>query len=110
MTATAFSLENLAKRSCNYLDRMVDGTGLPYFNVFYARSAQAYSDFDNRMQPVFYGEPGPCGCISGKAIWRILHPRPNRCGLPAIHLSGDKYQGGKNAKGCDCRNRKRSHP
>lgn len=60
MTATAFPLENLAKRSCNYLDRMVDGTGLPYFNVFYARSAQAYSDFDNRMQPVFYGEPGPC--------------------------------------------------
>lgn len=59
MTATAFSLENLAKRLCNYLDRMVDGTGLPYFNVYYTQPAQAYSDFDSRLVPVYYGEPGP---------------------------------------------------
>lgn len=45
MTATAFSLENLAKRSGNYLDRMVDGDGLPYFNIFYTKPAQAAHDW-----------------------------------------------------------------
>ena len=59
MAAAALSFENLVKRSCNYLDRIINGTGLPYFNVFYTHQTQAYSDFDNRLVPVYYGEPGP---------------------------------------------------
>lgn len=40
-----FTLESVAKRSLNYLERLVDADGLPYFNVFWTRPAEAAHDW-----------------------------------------------------------------
>jgi len=40
-----FALETYARRAFNYLDRMVDADGLPYFNVFWERPAEAAHDW-----------------------------------------------------------------
>ncbi|NLX06519.1 MAG: hypothetical protein GXY33_15375 [Phycisphaerae bacterium] len=43
--AKTFSLEEYARRSFNYLTRMVDGEHLPYFHVFWTDPAEAAHDF-----------------------------------------------------------------
>ncbi|MEI6914689.1 MAG: hypothetical protein WCL39_06105, partial [Armatimonadota bacterium] len=40
----SFSIETYARRSANYLNRMVDSDGLPYFNVFSTNPAEAAHD------------------------------------------------------------------
>src|SRR5215467_7234538 len=40
-----FALETFAHRSLNYLNRMVDTNGLPYFNVFWTEPAEAAHDW-----------------------------------------------------------------
>jgi len=44
-TPRTFALETYARRSLNYLDRMADETGLPYFNVFWTQPACAAHDW-----------------------------------------------------------------
>lgn len=41
----SFSFESYAKRSLNYLERLVDADGLPYFDVFWTRPAEAAHDW-----------------------------------------------------------------
>ncbi len=41
----AFSFESLAANSLNYFERLVDAEGLPYFNVFWTRPAEAAHDW-----------------------------------------------------------------
>ena len=36
-----FALETYARRSLNYFNRMVDKDGLPYFNIFWTKPAEA---------------------------------------------------------------------
>jgi len=43
--ATTFALETYARRSVNYLTRMVDQNGQPYFNVFWTEPAVAAHDW-----------------------------------------------------------------
>ncbi len=45
MTHASFSLEAIAARSANYLERLVDARGLPYFNVFWAEPSVAAHDW-----------------------------------------------------------------
>lgn len=45
MSATTFSFETLALRSVNYLERLVDARGIPYFNVFWTDPAEAAHDW-----------------------------------------------------------------
>ncbi len=45
MTHPSFSLEAIAARSANYLERLVDAEGLPYFNVFWAEPSEAAHDW-----------------------------------------------------------------
>jgi hypothetical protein len=46
MTAqTAFTFENLAAKSFNYLEQMVDSRTLPYFNIFWTDPAEAAHDW-----------------------------------------------------------------
>ena len=40
-----FALETFARRSLNYLNRMVDKDGLPYFNIFWTDPAEAAHDW-----------------------------------------------------------------
>lgn len=40
-----FTFESLARYSRNYLERLVDSSGLPYFNVFWTSPAQAAHDW-----------------------------------------------------------------
>ncbi|MFN8009610.1 MAG: hypothetical protein U0V70_21770 [Terriglobia bacterium] len=40
-----FALENFARNSFNYCNRMVDKAGLPYFNIFWAEPAEAAHDW-----------------------------------------------------------------
>lgn len=44
-TCDSFALETLAIRSANYLERLVDSDGLPYFNVFWTEPAEAAHDW-----------------------------------------------------------------
>jgi hypothetical protein len=41
----SFALETYAARSINYLERLVDADGLPYFNVFWTQPAEAAHDW-----------------------------------------------------------------
>src|SRR5512135_3351791 len=41
----SFSLERFARTSANYLERLVDAEGLPYFNVFWTRPPEAAHDW-----------------------------------------------------------------
>ena len=41
----AFTLESYAANSLNYFERLVDADGLPYFNVFWIKSAEAAHDW-----------------------------------------------------------------
>lgn len=41
----SFTLESYAKKSINYFEGLVDGDGLPYFNVFWAEPAEAAHDW-----------------------------------------------------------------
>ncbi len=41
----SFSLESYAANSLNYLERLVDADGLPYFNVFWTQPAEAVHDW-----------------------------------------------------------------
>jgi hypothetical protein len=43
--ATAFTLESYARKSLNYFERLVDAEGLPYFNVFWTKPAEAAHDW-----------------------------------------------------------------
>jgi hypothetical protein len=45
ISTETFSLESYAKRSLNYLNRMVDKDNVPYFNVFWTDPAQAAHDW-----------------------------------------------------------------
>ena len=40
-----FNLESYAANSLNYIERLVDAEGLPYFNVFWTRPAEAAHDW-----------------------------------------------------------------
>ena len=40
-----FNLEDYAARCINYLDRMVDADGLPYFDIFWTNPAEAAHDW-----------------------------------------------------------------
>lgn len=40
-----FSFESVAAKSCNYLERLVDERGIPYFNVFWTDPAEAAHDW-----------------------------------------------------------------
>lgn len=42
---TAFSFEELARNCHNYLERLIDANGLPYFNVFWTTPAEAAHDW-----------------------------------------------------------------
>ncbi len=42
---SSFALETYAGRSVNYLERLVDADGLPYFNVFWTEPAEAAHDW-----------------------------------------------------------------
>lgn len=44
-THKSFSLEEMAGVSANYLERLVDPDGLPYFNVFWGQPAEAAHDW-----------------------------------------------------------------
>jgi len=41
----SFALESYATKSINYLERLVDAEGLPYFNVFWTQPAEAAHDW-----------------------------------------------------------------
>jgi hypothetical protein len=43
--ATSFSLEAMASTSANYLENLVDGQGMPYFNVFATQPPSAAHDW-----------------------------------------------------------------
>ena len=69
-----FALETYARRSLNYLDRMADDFGLPYFNVFWTEPAAAahdwpdYADVRSRQLQA----AGMVRAMSGRtpALWR----------------------------------------
>ncbi len=42
---TSFNLESYASNSINYFERLVDAGGLPYFNVFWTKPAEAAHDW-----------------------------------------------------------------
>jgi hypothetical protein len=44
-TPVSFSLEEVAANSINYYERLVDASGLPYFNVVWAEPAEAAHDW-----------------------------------------------------------------
>ncbi len=44
-THQTLSLETHARNSCNYYQRMVDGKGQPYFNIFWIDPAEAAHDW-----------------------------------------------------------------
>jgi hypothetical protein len=53
-----FALETFARRSLNYLNRMVDTNGLPYFNTFWTDPAEAahdWPDFGDVMSRQYQG-------------------------------------------------------
>ena len=45
MSEQTIAMETYVRRSANYLTRMVDAEGLPYFNVFHCRPAEAAHDW-----------------------------------------------------------------
>ena len=45
MPAQTLAMETYARRAFNYLDRMVDKDGLPYFNVFWTHPVEAAHDW-----------------------------------------------------------------
>lgn len=45
MAHASFSLQAIAARSANYLERLVDARGVPYFNVFWTEPAEAAHDW-----------------------------------------------------------------
>lgn len=40
-----FALKTYARRSFNYFNRMIDKDGLPYFNIFWTKPAEAAHDW-----------------------------------------------------------------
>jgi hypothetical protein len=45
MPAQTLAMETYARRAFNYLDRMIDKNGLPYFNIFWTHPAEAAHDW-----------------------------------------------------------------
>jgi hypothetical protein len=44
-SSTSFSFEQIARRSINYYENMVDASGLPYFNIFWTTPPEAAHDW-----------------------------------------------------------------
>ncbi len=44
-TPASFTLESVASTSANYLENLVDGQGMPYFNVFATQPPSAAHDW-----------------------------------------------------------------
>ncbi|MBI4600952.1 MAG: hypothetical protein HY721_03240 [Planctomycetes bacterium] len=72
-----FALETYARRSFNYLTRMVDAEGLPYFNVFWTEPAEAAHDWPDfgdvlsrQLQAAVMGRRMTGEALPIEAVWR----------------------------------------
>jgi hypothetical protein len=71
------ALETYARRSFNYLNRMVDNDGLPYFNIFWTEPAEAAHDWPDfgdvmsrQLQAAVMGRHMTGDAIPIESTWR----------------------------------------
>ena len=66
------AMETYARRAFNYLDRMIDKDGLPYFNVFWTRPAEAahdWPDFGDVLSRQLQGAVMARRMTGQEAVW-----------------------------------------
>jgi len=86
MERQTFAIESFVDRTYNYLDTMVDSSGLPYFNVFWtdpARAAHDWPDFGDVMSRQLQAAVMARHLTGREArnerswanrVWGLLHP------------------------------------
>jgi len=94
-----FALETFARRSLNYLNRMVDTNGLPYFNIFWTEPAEAahdWPDFGDVMARQFQaaimarhmtGERAPIEAIWRRKLLELIDPETGLLTRPQTSFS-----------------------
>ncbi len=94
-----FALENYARRSFNYCNRMVDKEGLPYFNIFWTEPAEAahdWPDFGDGMPRQFQavvmarhmtGETLPIEAVWRQKILNLIDPETGFLTRPQTNYS-----------------------
>jgi hypothetical protein len=99
MARRTFALETFARRSLNYLNRMVDTNGLPYFNVFWTEPAEAahdWPDFGDVMARQFQaaimarqmtGERAPIEAIWRRKLLELIAPETGLLTRPPTSFS-----------------------
>jgi hypothetical protein len=93
------ALETFARRSLNYLNRMVDTNGLPYFNIFWTEPAEAahdWPDFGDVMARQFQaaimarhltGERVPIEAIWRHKLLELIDPETGLLTRPQTSFS-----------------------
>jgi len=99
---TTFNLEDYVKASYNYLNKMVDRNGQPYFNIFWTKPAEAAHDWPDfgdvmsrQLQSAVFARYMTGDYVENENIWydKILTYIDNKTGLlyrPETQYS--KYQ------------------
>ncbi len=94
-----FALETFARRSLNYLNRMVDTNGLPYFNIFWTDPAEAahdWPDFGDVMSRQYQGvimarhmtgERAPIEAIWRRKLLELIDPETGLLTRPQTPFS-----------------------
>jgi hypothetical protein len=94
-----FALETFARRNLNYLGRMVDTNGLPYFNVFWTDPAEAahdWPDFGDVMARQFQavimarnmtGERVPIEAVWRRKLLELIDPETGLLTRPQTTFS-----------------------
>jgi hypothetical protein len=94
-----FALETFAHRSLNYLNRMVDTNGLPYFNIFWTDPAEAAHDWPDfgdvmarQLQGVIMarhmtGERTPIEAVWRRKLLEIIDPATGLLTRPQTSFS-----------------------
>ncbi len=96
---TTLALETHARHNTNYLSRMVDGEGLPYFNIFWAdppEAAHDWPDFGDVMSRQYQaaimarrmtGEEAPVERVWRHKLMATIDPATGLLMRPATHFS-----------------------
>src|SRR5690349_14172177 len=97
--ARTVALETFAHRSLNYLNRMVDTDGLPYFNIFWTDPAEAahdWPDFGDVMSRQFQavimarhmtGERAPIEAVWRRKLLELIDPETGLLTRPQTSFS-----------------------
>ncbi len=93
------AMETYARRSFNYLERMVDRDGLPYFNIFWTEPAEAAHDWPDfgdvmsrQLQAAVMGRQMTGERLNIEGIWldkalSLIHPVDGLLYRPATNYS-----------------------